>query len=501
VIQPTGTTSAHHSLWLEGDADTPAAPLAADGSADVVVVGGGIAGITTALALAEQGAGVVLLEADRVAGGVTGCTTAKASALQGTVYSTIRATHGPDTAATYAAASSAAVERIAGLIDEYGIDCDSARRTAYTYAADASQRRAVVDEAASATEAGLPVQTDVLPDLPFEVAGAVALADQLELHPVRYVRGLAGALTGLGATVHEGTRVTGVRERRTGVSVETVDGHRVAADSVVIATHYPVLDRGLYFALLEPKRSYCIAARLRSGAPPRGMSISAGSPTRSVRSYGDMLVVGGEGHAAGSHSATAQRFEALERFAREHWDVAGVTHRWSAQDPVAYDHLPMVGPYHPATRRIWVSTGYLKWGISGATFGATILRDLITGGGNDWAAAFSPQRVSVRAAPRIAALGARFSADFALDRIRHAVGPQDVAAGEGRVVRRGMQHVALYRDPDGGEHAVSARCTHLGCLVRFNAAETSWDCPCHGSRFDVDGAVLEGPAVRALRSC
>jgi Rieske Fe-S protein len=140
----------------------------------------------------------------------------------------------------------------------------------------------------------------------------------------------------------------------------------------------------------------------------------------------------------------------------------------------------------------------MKWGITSATFGATIVADLIAGADNPWAGTFTPQRVSLRATPRVAELGAKYGTDLVLDRVRTTLHGDDVGAGEGRVVRRGLEHVALYREPDGTPHAVSARCTHLGCLVRFNAAETSWDCPCHGSRFDVDGTVLEGPAVRPL---
>jgi nitrite reductase/ring-hydroxylating ferredoxin subunit len=274
----------------------------------------------------------------------------------------------------------------------------------------------------------------------------------------------------------------------------------VRAEHVVVATHYPVFDRGLYFALLEPQRSYCIAARLNSGDPPRGMSISAGSPTRSVRSYRDLLIVGGEGHAVGSSDATEERFAHLERYARRHWDVAEVTHRWSAQDPIPYDHLPFIGRYHAATHRVWVSTGYMKWGITSATFGASIITDAIAGRDNEWGPVFSPQRLSLRSSHRVAKLGAKFTADLVLDRVRAAATRPYVEAGDGRVVRKGLSHVAAYRDPDGALHSVSARCTHLGCLVRFNAAETSWDCPCHGSRFDVDGNVLEGPAVKPLAS-
>jgi glycine/D-amino acid oxidase-like deaminating enzyme/nitrite reductase/ring-hydroxylating ferredoxin subunit len=499
------TTSARSSLWLDRTvasitAHLDTAPLARDVKIGVVVIGGGIAGLTTALTLVEQGADVTVLEAGEIAGGVTACTTAKASALQGTVYSTIRSKHDEATAATYAEASSAAVERIAGLIATYGIDCDAGRRTAYTYAADASERDAIDQEADAAAAAGLAVDPAGTPDLPYDIAGAVGLAGQLELHPVRYVRGLAAAFVQQGGTIHEHARAVGVHEGRGGVEVRTQGGHTVRADHAVVATHYPVFDRGLYFALLEAKRSYCIAARLRSGTPPRGLAISAGEPTRSVRSYGALLVVGGEGHAAGAATAIPDRYANLEAFARRHWDVDEVTHRWSAQDPVPYDHLPMIGAYHPATHRLWVTTGYMKWGITSATFGASMLADLIGGQANPWAATFAPHRISLRSTPRIAALGAKFSSDFALDRAR-ALAPADVGPGEGRVVRRGRRQVALYRDADGTAHALSARCTHLGCLVRFNAAETSWDCPCHGSRFGIDGAVLEGPAVKPLPRC
>jgi glycine/D-amino acid oxidase-like deaminating enzyme/nitrite reductase/ring-hydroxylating ferredoxin subunit len=497
------TTSARESLWLDRTvADLPAVtatPLDADSTTGVVVVGGGIAGITTAITLLEQGVDVTLLEAGSVGSGVTGCTTAKASALQATVYSTIRSAHGESAAATYATASTAAVERIAGLVDSYGLDCDLARRTAYTYAATASQADTLAAEAAAAAAAGLDIDLEAQPDLPYEIESAIGLADQLELHPVRYVRGLGAAVVEQGGTIHEHTRVTGVSERRDGVEVRTDGGHTVRAEHAVVATHYPPFDRGLYFALLEPKRSYCIAARLRSGTPSRAMAISAGEPTRSVRAYRDLLIVGGEGHSVGSTEANPDRFGALEAFARRHWDVDEITHRWSAQDPSAYDDLPMIGAYHPAARRLWVTTGYMKWGITSATFGAAILSDAITGHRNAWADVFSPQRLSLTSSPRIAALGLKFSTDFALDRMR-ALTEHDVEPGEGRVVRRGLDHVALYRDEDGRPHAVSARCTHLGCLVRFNSAEASWDCPCHGSRFDIDGNVLEGPAVRPLRA-
>src|SRR4051794_16711859 len=493
------TTSSTQSLWLDTAPPVAYPALTGDLRVDVAVLGGGIAGLTTAVLLKRQGARVAVIEAAAVGRGVTGCTTAKVSALQVPVSSQIRARHGRDAAATYAHASLAGVERLGSLAAELAPDADAERRPAFTYAAEEAERRAVEQEAEAAHEAGLPVELVDGPDLPYAVHGAVRLDDQLQLHPVRYVQSLAAAVAGNGSHVVERTRACAVEEG-TPCRVRTTGG-AVAADHVVVATHYPIFDRGLFFARLAPTRSYCLAARPAGGRPPRGMSISAGATTRSVRSYGDLLIVGGEGHAPGSGEATPERFRRLEAFAREHWDVAEVTHRWSAQDPTPDDHLPFVGPYRSGSTRLWVTTGYMKWGLATATFSAMALADRIDGRENAWTTAFSPSRVSLRSAPRVAQLGVKFGADLLADRIRppQALRTSTIPAGEARVVPDGVRgKKGVFRDSEGTLHAVSLRCTHMGCLLRFNAAERSWDCPCHGSRFDVDGTVLEGPAVTPL---
>ncbi|MFL6241292.1 MAG: FAD-dependent oxidoreductase [Actinomycetes bacterium] len=498
-MNPIPTTSESNSLWLASAADTSYPALSGDLTADVAVIGGGIAGLTTALLLKREGARVVVLEAHRVANGVTGCTTAKVSALQAAMYSAIRKSKGEDAAGVYASASRTAVRTVEELARDRSIECDLEPRPAFTYALTDSETSSVQQEYDAASRAGLPVELVDATDLPFPTYGAVRLREQVQLHPVRYVQGLANAVDGDGCRVFEQTRVTGLNEGGPCV-VETSAG-RVRADHVVVATHYPIFDRGVYFARLKPQRSYCMGARLAPGASvPVGMSINVGSTTRSVRSHHDVLILGGEGHSAGARTATPERFERLESFAREHWDVAEITHRWSAQDPSAYDHLPMVGAYHPRASRVWVSTGFMKWGLTSATFGAIILTDLINGRPNDWATTFTPNRVSPRSAHQVAGLGLKFSTDVVLDRITppQALSPAKVPVGEARVVQDGLGKTGVFRDESGQLHAVSLRCTHMGCLLRFNGAETSWDCPCHGSRFDVDGNVLEGPAVRPL---
>jgi nitrite reductase/ring-hydroxylating ferredoxin subunit len=234
------------------------------------------------------------------------------------------------------------------------------------------------------------------------------------------------------------------------------------------------------------------------------MFINAGTPTRSVRSHGEFLIVGGEGHSVGAAEAEPERFEQLARFAATHWNAGEVTHRWSAQDATHYDHLPVIGAYWPASTRLWVSAGFMKWGLATATFAAQLLTDRINGRSNEDADTFSPNRIAIRSLPEVGKLGVKFSADFVGDRLRRpdAADVTDIPAGTARVVadRTGGRHAraGVYRDDDGLLHAVSLRCPHMGCLLRFNSAERSWDCPCHGSRFDVDGAVLEGPATKGL---
>jgi Rieske Fe-S protein len=232
------------------------------------------------------------------------------------------------------------------------------------------------------------------------------------------------------------------------------------------------------------------------------MSITAGSPTWSFRSAGDLMIVCGQGHTAGARNAEQDRFTALEDHARRHWDVAEITHRWSAQDAVPYDHTPMIGTYTPVSSRMFVATGFSKWGLSGGTMSAMLLAAQIAGEKIP-TDVFSPHRISLRGLPTLARMNTKVTVDIIGDRLMPGQGSaEQTPPGQARVVRSGTERTGVYRDEAGELHAVSLRCTHLGCLVRFNAAERSWDCPCHGSRFDVNGAVLEGPAVRPLpRAC
>jgi glycine/D-amino acid oxidase-like deaminating enzyme/nitrite reductase/ring-hydroxylating ferredoxin subunit len=489
------TTTAAQSLWLAALPSTVYPPPSDERAFDVLVFGGGITGLTTALLLKRRGVRVAVVEAGRVGAGVSGNNTGKVTALQSTVLTGIGSSRGAEVADEYAARCLAAVEMVAGLAGDEDIDCDLRRCDAFTVAVQDRDLCSVEREFEAARRAGLPVEMTAAVDLPCPVAGAVRLANQIEFHPVKYVAGLAAAVEGDGCRVFEGTRALRVTDGSP-VRVETTHG-TLCGERIVVATHYPVWDRGLYFARMAASRSYGVAGRIR-GEPARGMSITAGDETWSYRSAGDLMIVVGQGHPTGARGIDDSRYAAVERHLREHWDVEQVTHRWSAQDPIPYDHTPMIGTYLPGSSRMYVATGFAKWGLAGGTMAAVILSEQLDGGpGTD---AFSPHRLSLRGLPQLAWMNAKVGVDLVADRLMPSriSSAAELAPESAGVVRSGAERTGVYRDADGGLHAVSMRCTHLGCLVRFNAAETSWDCPCHGSRFDVDGAVLEGPAVHPL---
>lgn len=440
------TTSAVQSLWLEALPAGGCSRLDVDRVVDVVVLGGGITGLTAALLLTRRGAQVAVIEADQVGSGATGNNTGKVTALQSTMYSALLGAHGPAVAADYAAGSAAAVDRVAALAVQEDIDCDLRRRPALTVALDEAELPAVRSEAEAAARAGLPVRWTEDADLPFPVAGAVRLDDQIGLHPVRYAQGLAEAIRRAGSQVYEGTRALGLHE---GVPCRVrTTGGTVRADQVIVATHYPLFDRGGYFVRLEALRSYCIAARI-AGRLPAGMAINAGDPTRSINAYGGFLIVGGESHPAGTRGVDGQCYQRLEDFVRSHWDVEQISHRWSAQDTTSYDQLPVVGQYTPVSSRVFVASGFMKWGLTGGTMAAGILADLISDTEpQPWARRFTPHRISLRSLPKLAMMNAKVGVGLLVDRITPAEvsSPAEVPAGEARVLREGVAKVGAFRD-------------------------------------------------------
>jgi glycine/D-amino acid oxidase-like deaminating enzyme/nitrite reductase/ring-hydroxylating ferredoxin subunit len=493
----------HASVWT-ATAERPEFPsLGQDVEVDVAVVGGGLVGLTTALLMRRAGAGrVALLEAGRLGDGTTGLTTGKVTSQHGLVYARLIDRHGEDKARGYADANAAGVELIAALAGEYGVDCDLTRAAAVAYTRDPTQRRRVEEEVAAAQRLGLPASLADSVDLPFEVAAAVRFDNQLHFHPGRFVAGIAAALSAAGAAIYERTRVLDVTEHRDGVVELSTPTGTVRARHAVVATLLPIGTIGGYFAKTRPTRSFGLAARLR-GPAPRDMTISDDSPTRSTRPWLDrgpngLIVVGG-GHETGTAQDTEAMWNDLERWTRSTFGVDAIEYRWSGQDYTTADHVPYIGR-SSMNDRILVATGFQKWGLSNGAAAALILSDIVAGRDNPWLPVFDAARIGdAKAVGRLIKDNAKVGANLIgghLDRLRRH--GHELAAGEGGVIDVDGQTVGAYRDPQGRLHAVGLTCTHLGCRLTWNTAETSWDCACHGSRFDTDGNILNGPAVKPL---
>jgi Rieske Fe-S protein len=339
-------------------------------------------------------------------------------------------------------------------------------------------------------------------DLPWEVAGAVRVDNQAQFHPYRYCLALAAALERAGGRLFEETRIEDVQVKGDRCAVHG-QAEVVTARHVVVATLLPFLDRGGFFVRTHPSRSYALALTLRDEAP-RGMYINAEQPTRSIRSLhnGRGLIVVGEQHKVGQEPDTRDRYAVLETWARSSFRVESIDYCWSSQDYYSVDRLPYVGAMPMGSGRVWTATGFNKWGLTTGTAAAMMLVDAIQEKSNPWAAKFSTSRLDLLPAVKdLVVENTNVAERFVGDRLRSFNAPdlEKLTPGEGDLVSHNGERMAAYRDESGEVHACSALCTHMGCVVQWNTAEKSWDCPCHGSRFSHRGEILQGPAVEPLQ--
>jgi glycine/D-amino acid oxidase-like deaminating enzyme/nitrite reductase/ring-hydroxylating ferredoxin subunit len=490
------------SIWVGTTPATDYPPLEGDLAVDVAVIGGGITGLTTATMLKRAGATVALIEAGRIAAGATGYTTAKVTSLHTLIYAELLQSHGAERARIYADANQNAIEWVADFARDNGIDCDLVRLPALTYTEDPTRTADIEAEVDASKQLGLPASLTDATDLPFPILNAVRFENQAAFHPRKYSLGMAAMIPGNGSYLFEMSRVTDVDDADP--CVVTTEHGTVRAGYVVIATELPIIDKGGYFAKTSPSRSYGLAARIDAPVP-QGLYLGVGQGGRSMRPYAsdehDYLIVVGEDHPVGDDPDTRQRYIALEAWTRERFPVRAVDYRWSAQDYMPADHIPYIGRMTTDTERLYTATGFKKWGLSTGSFAAMIISDAILGRDNPWASFFEATRLDLtHSAGKLIGANVEVAKHYVGDKLSTMSPPpiDELASGEGGIVDLSGETVAASRDEAGILAALSTNCTHLGCRVSWNTAEWSWDCPCHGSRFDRDGHVIHAPAVHDL---
>ena len=514
-----GERAGHNrSFWERTAQKFSTEPLQQDVTADVCVIGAGIAGVTAAYLAAREDRHVVLIDDGPVGGGMTGRTTAQLVNAIDDRYVDIEKFFGEECARLIAESHTAAIncaERIAG---EHEIDCDFERVDGYLFLPPGGSVKELMEELKAIHRAGLAdvQRVDSLPNTAINSDAVLRFPRQGQFHPLKYLNGVAAALTDFGGRIFTGTRVIAVEDGDR-VKIKTAADQTITAQAAIVATNCPINDRLAIHSKQAPYTTYAICLRVTrpiehalfwdTAQTAEYEKREIGSvPYHYIRfardEQGDVLMVGGEDHKTGQAEDCAQRFAKLERWTRDRFPFVGeITDHWSGQVMESVDGVAYIGR-NPGDKNVYVVTGDSGNGITHGILGGILIVDLIAGRENPWEKLYDPSRKTLK--PRVIADYIAENANVAAQ-FRDYITPgslksiDEIKPGEGAVMRDGVKKIATYRDENGDLHAFSAVCPHLGCVVRWDACEKTWDCPCHGSRFDALGCAVNGPAISDLK--
>jgi glycine/D-amino acid oxidase-like deaminating enzyme/nitrite reductase/ring-hydroxylating ferredoxin subunit len=490
---------------MEVEVAPNATPLQGDKECDVVIIGAGIAGISTAYELATEGARVLVIDRGKIAGGITARTTAHLAPLCDDLTSAMIGLRGEEISRLFYESQAAAIDRIEKIQNKESIDCDFRRLDGYLFQALNTDSKIIEDELDAVRKVGAPVHR--LVGVPFshcEQQHVLRYPRQGTFHPLKYLKALAATVEAKAGTLHADTVVESIEERDDGKVVVSTAGGKVVARAAVVATNSPIMDRFALHTKMAPYRSYAMAFSIRKGAIPDALYWDTLDPYHYVRlqpgeRQTDHLIVGGGDHKSGEADDAEVRFQALEAWTRNLIPaVQEVTHRWSGQILDTIDYAGFIGK-NPGSENIYVHTGDSGQGITHGVVGAMINSALIQGRGSKWAEVYAPSRKTPAAIGNFVKeniTAVKNFAEYLAPGELSAV--SDLKAGHGAIIRHGLSKIAAYRDSAGKLYARSAACTHIGCHLHWNSFETCWDCPCHGSHFAFDGTPLNAPAVSPL---
>jgi len=496
-----------HSIWHDTFAIPDRPLLNEDLTTDVCIIGAGIAGLSVAYALVRAGKRVVVVEKEQIGSGESGRTTAHLTNALDDRFSALEKARGRESAAICAAAHSAAIDFIEEAVTKEKIDCDFTRLDGFLFLGGDDGPQLLDEELEAARRAGLNVsRVDRVPDRELNAGPALRFPRQGRFHILKYLAGLAGAIEAQGGRIFGSTRVEKI-EGGWPAMVTTTAGKTVTADDVVVCTNSPISDMYVTHTKMAPYRTFVVAFAVPKGAIVDALYWDTPDPYHYVRlqpldDTRDALIVGGEDYKTAHEDDAGERFRCLEEWTRARFTSAGERiAQWSGQVLETDDYLAFIGPNPDGAEHVWLATGDSGMGMTHGTIAGLLLPTLLDGREHPWAKEFDPKRITLHG--RELGTLAKENADVALQFGDYVTPGQvdDVASippGEGRVIRRGVHKIAAYKDEAGRVHERSAACTHLKCIVDWNTAEKSWDCPCHGSRFDPYGKVLNGPAIDEL---
>jgi glycine/D-amino acid oxidase-like deaminating enzyme/nitrite reductase/ring-hydroxylating ferredoxin subunit len=498
------------SVWM-ATATTPSQQrLKENIRTDVCIVGAGIAGLTTAYLLAKEGRSVVVLDDGAIGGGMTGRTTAHLTNAFDDRYLEMEKLHGADGARLIAESHTAAIDKVEQIARDEHIDCGFERLDGFLFVPPNESIDVLNDELKASHRAGL-VDVEMVERAPietFDTGPALRFPRQAQFHPLDYLTGLTRAFTRAGGRIFtetHATNITGGADAR----VETSHGPAVSCDVIVVATNTPVNDRVAIHTKQAPYVTYVIGVRVPKGSITRALYWDTPDPYHYVRLQTDkenpaseILIVGGEDHKTGQENDGAERFARLEQWTRERFpQTGGVEFRWSGQVMEPVDGIAYIGANPLDEENVFIATGDSGQGMTHGTIAGMLLSDLIQDRKNPWADLYSPSRIRLRSMGEYASENLNVAGQFTDYLTAGEIESVDqLEPGDGAIMREGLSKLAVYRDDGGTVHKLSAVCPHLGCIVAWNSTEKTWDCPCHGSKFDADGRVYQGPANGDLSS-
>lgn len=488
------TEKKNDSIWhLEDVKSYPT--LNTNLEAEVAVIGGGMTGILTAYQLQQHGMDVIVLEADRIGQGVTRNTTAKITSQHNLIYRDLIEDYGFEKAREYAMSQQAAVEQFEHIIRTNQIDCDYREEIAYVYSINHPER--IVEEVEASLQLGLPAFFTKETALPFEVAGAEGFEHQASFHPLKFLYEIANDME-----IYEQSRVLRILGDNE-LEVENGAGQicHVQAKNIVVATHYPFANfPGFYFTKMHQERSYVVAMKAPE-ALPFGMYISMGNTGYSFRKYKDYVLIGGGNHRTGQNYEK-EHFKPIIQAAKRFYPQGEIVRWWGNQDCMPIDGVPYIGTYAAREKNIFVATGYNKWGMTNSMVAAMNLNNMILGAEEKENSIYYPRRFNLQASKKKLKMDIKITTKrLTLQQIyKPKTTIKDLKPGYGGIVLWNGKKVGAYRTKKGVVYLVTTKCPHLGCMLEWNQEERSWDCPCHGSRFDYRGRLINGPAQVNLKN-